>query len=64
MTLRLYLAGKMTGEPNYAFPQFDHAEQVLTGQGFWSCPRLRIDRDMGWVGPWTARSAPPPRSTT
>lgn len=46
--MKLYLAGPMTGLPDYNFPAFDKAAAILTAQGHEVFNPAQNDRDHGF----------------
>lgn len=44
----VYLAGPMTGLPEYNFPAFDHAAEILAEQGYTVFNPAQMDRDVGF----------------
>ena len=48
--MRIYIAGPMTGLPEYNFPAFDKAAAILTAQGHEVFNPAQNDRDHGFDG--------------
>lgn len=55
--MRLYLIGKMRGEPQWGFPAFDAAKEALVAQGFDVISPADLDRAAGFDGNATAMPA-------
>lgn len=46
--MKIYLAGPMTGLPNFNFPAFDAAAAALEGHGHTVLNPAQMDRDVGF----------------